>query len=207
MKFVNAPFCIISRHFCFHAVPVDPMPVWRKIIWSLDNNLIALAMRYARYTLQWSILQHSFAFYTYACTCSNGEALVLTRLGKVVFRSTAKVSIEDVSRATFSDAVAGMAFLPPERMEEEGRLVKLGRGGGYCIVLSPDPTPKRRKGSGDIGTDSWFCKLSNHVIICIGLYWSMCCHMMVRTTKEKASNVPRSFPHVAWWGLGTSRVA
>ena len=28
---------------------------------------------------------------------------------------------------------------------------------------------KRRKGSGDIGTDSWFsaCKLSNRVIICI----------------------------------------
>ena len=71
----------------------------------------------------------------------------------------------------------------------------------YSVVQisSPDPTPKRRKGSGDIGTDSWFCKLSNHVIICIGLQWSMCCHVMVRTgahDQEKASNVPRPFPHV-----------
>ena len=30
-----------------------------------------------------------------------------------------------------------------------------------------------RKGSGDIGTESWFCKLSNHVIICIDLQWNL----------------------------------
>ena len=35
------------------------------------------------------------------------------------------------------------------------------------LVTCPDPTPKRRKGSGDIGADCCFCKLSNHVIICI----------------------------------------
>ena len=52
---------------------------------------------------------------------SNGELLVLTRLGKVVCRLTGKVAVEDVSRATFSHAVAGMAFLPPEKREEEGR--------------------------------------------------------------------------------------
>ena len=32
------------------------------------------------------------------------------------------------------------------------------------LVSFPDPTTHVRKGSGDIGTDSWFCKLSNHVI-------------------------------------------
>ena len=32
------------------------------------------------------------------------------------------------------------------------------------LVSFPDPTTHVRKGSGDIGADSWFCKLSNHVI-------------------------------------------
>ena len=44
------------------------------------------------------------------------------------------------------------------------------REGQQVLVSCPDPTLKRRKESGDIGTDSWFCKLSNHVITCIGLY-------------------------------------
>ena len=52
------------------------------------------------------------------------------------------------------------------------------------IVSFPDSTTHARKGSGDIGADSWFCKLSNHVIICIGLYGSTCGHVMVRKTKK-----------------------
>ena len=52
------------------------------------------------------------------------------------------------------------------------------------IVSFPDPTMHARKGFGDIGADSWFCKLSNHVIICMGLYWSMCSHVMVHRTKK-----------------------
>ena len=73
------------------------------------------------------------------------------------------------------------------------------RAGGFpysvehMVVSSPDPTPKGRKGSGDIGADSWFCKLSNHVIICIGLYWSTCSHVMVRTTKKRPPMSPDPF--------------
>ena len=56
------------------------------------------------------------------------------------------------------------------------------------LVSFPDPTTHVRKGSGDIGADSWFCKLSNHVIfffcIHVGLYWSTCGHVMVRKTKK-----------------------
>ena len=40
-------------------------------------------------------------------------------------------------------------------------------------VSFPDPTTHARKGSGDIRADSWFCKLNNHVTICIDLYWHM----------------------------------
>ena len=58
------------------------------------------------------------------------------------------------------------------------------------LVSSPDPTPKRRR---DIGADSWFCKLSNHVIICIGLYWNTCSHVMVRTTKKRPQMSPDPF--------------
>ena len=59
--------------------------------------------------------------------------------------------------------------------------------------LVPRPHPQRRKGSGDIGADSWFCKLSNHVIICIGLYWSTCGHVMVRKTKKMPAMSPDPF--------------
>ena len=52
------------------------------------------------------------------------------------------------------------------------------------------PEPKRRKGSGYIGADSWFCKLSNHVIICISLYRSTCGHVMVRKTKKWSAMSP-----------------
>ena len=52
---------------------------------------------------------------------SNGEVLVLTRLGKVVCRLSGKVAVEDVSRATFCHAVAGMTFLPSEKREADGR--------------------------------------------------------------------------------------
>ena len=78
-----------------------------------------------------------------------------------------------------------------------------GGGGGVglwlelCSSLSslvprPHP-PKGGKGSGDIGADSWCCKLSNHVIICIGLYRSTCSHMMVRTTKKRPPMSPDPF--------------
>ena len=65
---------------------------------------------------------------------------------------------------------------------------KEGGEGGREVVSFPDPTTHARKGSGDIGADSWFCKLSNHVIICTDLYWRTCGHVMVRKT-----NVPRPF--------------
>ena len=64
-------------------------------------------------------------------------------------------------------------------------------------VSSLDSTPKRKKGSGDIGADTWFCKLSNHVIICIGLYQLE--HVRSRDgaqDQEKASNVPRPVPRM-----------
>ena len=60
----------------------------------------------------------------------------------------------------------------------------------------PDPFLLLGVGSGDetnIGADSWFCKLSNHVIICIGLYWSTCSHVMVRTTKKRPPMSPDPF--------------
>ena len=59
------------------------------------------------------------------------------------------------------------------------------------LVSFPDPTTHARKESGDIGADSWFCKLSNHVIICIDLYWRTCGHVMVRKTK-KALQCPQT---------------
>ena len=36
-------------------------------------------------------------------------------------------------------------------------------------------------------------KLSNHVIICICLYWSMCGHMMVHKTKKRPPMSPDPF--------------
>ena len=57
------------------------------------------------------------------------------------------------------------------------------------LVLFPDSTMHVKKGSGDIGTDSWFCKLSNHVIrFVLEHVWSH----EVRKTK-KCFNVPRPF--------------
>ena len=45
----------------------------------------------------------------------------------------------------------------------------------WSVILFPDPTTHARKASGDIGSDSWFCKLSNHVIICcIGAHVIVC---------------------------------
>ena len=35
----------------------------------------------------------------------------------------------------------------------------------YILVSFPDSTTHVRKGSGNIGAESWFCKLSSHVII------------------------------------------
>ena len=52
------------------------------------------------------------------------------------------------------------------------------------LVSFPDPTTHARKGPGDISADSWFCKLSNHVMICIDLYWHTCSHVMVHRTKK-----------------------
>ena len=71
------------------------------------------------------------------------------------------------------------------------------------LVSFPDPTTHaRRKGSGDIGADSWFCKLSNHAIICIGFYWRTCGHVMVRKTK-KTLQCPQTLFLVRGLGLGT----
>ena len=47
--------------FCSHAVPGDPMPVWRKIIWSPDNNLVAIAMRYASFISVHGFIQMFFS--------------------------------------------------------------------------------------------------------------------------------------------------
>ena len=46
---------------------------------------------------------------------------MLTRMGKVVCRLLGKVAVEDVGKATFSHAVAGMAFPPPDRKDDDGR--------------------------------------------------------------------------------------
>ena len=57
----------------------------------------------------------SFFFY------SNGEILILTPLANVKYRLFGKLAVEDVSTTTFSHAVAGLAFLPPDKREEGGR--------------------------------------------------------------------------------------
>ena len=46
-----------------------------------------------------------------------------------------------------------------------------------------------RKGSGDIGGDSWFCKLNNHVIICIGF---LLAHVRSRNGAQDQENAPMS---------------
>ena len=76
----------------------------------------------------------------------------------------------------------------------------------YCSVLGKHPHPGKRPWAlyhdpvfhnliPKPHHDSWFCKLSNRMIICIGLYWSMCGHMMVRATK-KALQCSRPSPRV-----------
>ena len=60
-----------------------------------------------------------------------------------------------------------------------------------ALVSSLDPTPKRRKRSGDIGADSWFCKLSNYS------HRFALEHVQSRDgaqDQENACNVPRLFP-------------
>ncbi len=63
-------------------------------------------------------------------------------------------------------------------------------------VYSHTPPPRTFiwKGSGDVGADSWFCKLSKHVIICIGL--STCGHVMMRKIKKKLQ-----CPHILAFAL------
>ena len=78
---------------------------------------------------------------------------------------------------------------------------KSPRGERFSLVPRPDHA-RARKGSGDIGADSWFCKLSNHVIVCICFYWRTCGHVMVRTTK-KTLQCPQTLFLVRGWGLGT----
>lgn len=57
-----------------------------------------------------------------------------------------------------------------------------------CIIaLLSAPTSHVRKGSGDIVTDSWFCKLTNYVIFFLALEHTM------SGTQEQMFNVPRSF--------------
>ena len=56
--------------------------------------------------------------------------------------------------------------------------------------LIPRPYPQKEEESGDIGANSWFYKLSNHVIVCIGC---MCNHVMVRKTKKKPPISPDPF--------------
>ena len=56
--------------------------------------------------------------------------------------------------------------------------------------LVPRPHHARtRKGSGDIGADSWFCKLSNHVISCIGF---LLVHVRSRDGAHDQENAPMS---------------
>ena len=75
-------------------------------------------------------------------------------------------------------------MLLPVSAETNSIQVRFGPQATIEIVSFPDPTMHVRKGSGDIGADIWFCKLSSHVIVCIGLYWSTCSHMMVHKTKK-----------------------
>ena len=70
-------------------------------------------------------------------------------------------------------------------------LSTVNRARGACnqLVSFPDPTTHARKGSGDIGADSWFCKLSNHVIICIGF---LLAHMRSRDGAQDQEDAPMS---------------
>ena len=83
---------------------------------------------------------------------------------------------------------ADLSFMDYKSTMKTAKIGYLKNFRPYGSLIPIDPTPKRRKGSGDIGTDSWFCKLSNHVIIRTGLYGAQ--------DQENAWNVPRPFPHV-----------
>ena len=63
-----------------------------------------------------------------------------------------------------------------------------------CFRLFDSLVPRHhhartRKGSGDIGADSWFCKLSNHVISCIGF---LLAHVRSRDGAHDQENAPMS---------------
>ena len=58
----------------------------------------------------------------------------------------------------------------------------------YSLVPRPHHA-RARKGSGDIGADSWFCKLSNHVIICIGF---LLAHVWSCDGAQDQENAPMS---------------
>ena len=58
----------------------------------------------------------------------------------------------------------------------------------YSLVPRPHHA-RARKGSGDIGADSWFCKLSNHVIICIGF---LLAHVRSCDGAQDQENAPMS---------------
>ena len=57
---------------------------------------------------------------------------------------------------------------------------------GESIVSFPDPTTHARKGSGDIGTDSWFYKFSNNV------HRFLLVHVQSRDGAEDQENTPMS---------------
>ena len=62
------------------------------------------------------------------------------------------------------------------------------------VSLVPRPHPQNEERVwGHWCSDSWFRKLNNHMIICIGLYWSTCSHVMVRTTKKRPLMSPDPF--------------
>ena len=62
-----------------------------------------------------------------------------------------------------------------------------------------DPTMHTRKGCGDIGNDSWFYKLRNHVTICIDCIGTCAgCHENVSKT-NKVLQCPRTLLEGGVW--------
>ena len=66
------------------------------------------------------------------------------------------------------------------------------------VVLFPEATTHAKEWSGDIGTSSLFCKLSNHVTICIDLYWHLSIHVVVYNTKKMLQCLQTLFPPWGW---------
>lgn len=60
------------------------------------------------------------------------------------------------------------------------------------LVSFPVLTTIARRRSGIIGADSWFCKLSNHVTICINLYTMA--HVQSCDDVQDQENTPNPFP-------------